>query len=204
MQVPIKSRHIVNRRRLGTILCGAAATMATGKYAVAQDSMPPDFRTSRSQFTMLRPESDVSSVQLRRFDGSTQNLGSFRGKSLLISLWASWCPPCRRELPILAHLQQMQKSEPFEIIPVSLDRDPEAAVQFIRKLGLGKLKTFFDPDGTFASGPDSPHRAPFLLYGMPMSYVINRHGANAGYLVGEADWGSQPAIDLLRYYGRLS
>ena len=198
-----KRRHIVSRRQLAVALCGAA-TMASFKGAAAQEPMPPDFRTARSQFVLLRPGSDVSGVRLRNLDGSTRSLGSFRGKSLLVSLWASWCPPCRRELPILASLQLVQKSEPFEVIPVALDRDPAAAEHFIRKLGLGKLTTYIDPDETFASGPDSPHRAPFPLYGMPMSYVVDRQGRTAGYLVGEADWSSRSALELLRFYGRVA
>lgn len=198
-----RTRLCVSRRQLAPLLCGVAALMSMRQAAGAQ-ALPPDFRTSRSQFTMLRPEGDVSSARLKRLDGSTQSLSAYRGKSLLIALWASWCPPCRRELPILARLQQNQRSEPFDIIPVSLDRNPTTAVQFIEKLGLKNFKTFFDPDGTLASGPDSPQRAPFLLYGMPMAYVVTRHGASAGYLIGEADWSSKAGIDLLRYHGRAN
>jgi len=127
---------------------------------------------------------------------------AYRGKAVLLAFWASWCPPCRRELPILHRLQKQAKSEPFVIVPVSLDRDAATAAAYLQRLRLDRFTTFIDTEGEVASGPKSKVPTPFPLYGMPMSYVIDARGRSGGYLTGEADWSAQDALALLRFYAR--
>ena len=118
-------------------------------------------------------------VVLRDLTGARRTLASYRGKAVLLAFWASWCPPCRRELPILHRLQTQAKSEPFVVVPVSLDRDAATASAYLRRLGLDGFASFIDTEGEVASGPKSTVATPFPLYGMPMSYVIDAAGAAA-------------------------
>lgn len=170
--------------------------------AAAADTYPPPFSTPHAQFTVLDPREEAGHIPLRDLGGRQSTLAAHRGKAVLLAFWASWCPPCRRELPILQRLQTQAKSEPFVVVPVSLDRDAATAAAYIRRLRLDGLSSFIDTEGEVASGPKSKVATPFPLYGMPMSYVIDASGRSGGYLTGEADWSAPDALALLRFYAR--
>ena len=132
--------------------------------------------------------------------GRRKPLSAYRGKAVLLNFWASWCPPCRRELPILRRLQARAAREPFVVLPVSLDKSAATVTAYLKRLGLADLSTFIDAEGVVASGPKSAEPTPFPLYGMPMTYVLDREARSVGYLVGEADWDSPAGLELLRFY----
>lgn len=184
---------------LGPAAALLSAATAPGAGA-AQERYPPPFATPHTQFTVLDPREEVGHIVLRDLAGARRTLASYRGKSVLLAFWASWCPPCRRELPILHRLQAQARKEAFIVAPVSLDRDAAIAAAYLRRLGLESFASFVDADGEAASGPRSRAATPFPLYGMPMSYVIDASGRSAGYLTGEADWGTPEALALLRFY----
>ena len=118
-----------------------------------------------------------------------------------MNFWASWCPPCRRELPLLDELQGIMRGEPLEIVAVSVDKAGSAVVEpFVKRLKIERLRPYLDPKGQIAKGAGEDGPAPFVLYGLPVTYIIARRGRIAGYLVGEADWTSMPGLKLLRYY----
>lgn len=182
------------------LLSGLAASgLSGGRVSTAIARPPPLVASGGGQFTELEPREDVSTFLLQRFDGQKRALASYRGRAVLLAFWASWCPPCVRELPILHRLQK-QKDVGFAIVPVSLDRSAAIAGRFIDKLGLRGFDSFIDPEGDLASGPGSAVQTPFQLYGMPMSYVIDSRGLSAGYLTGAADWSAPDAIRLMRHY----
>jgi thiol-disulfide isomerase/thioredoxin len=194
----------MNARRRFLAIGGAWATSASllrPRALFARSSDPPAFFGDRSQYTLLEPQLDVSRVMLRRLDGRSRAIGSYKGRALLVSLWASWCAPCRRELPMLARLQARSASEPFAIVPVSVDVDMTRAAKFLRELNLGRLEAFYDPDGVVASTPGSAEAAPFAIRGLPISYIVDPRGTLAGYLLGEADWSTDAGLDPLRFYG---
>ncbi|MCZ8043108.1 MAG: TlpA disulfide reductase family protein [Beijerinckiaceae bacterium] len=180
---------------------GALGAVQPGRVAAA-DPYPPPFSTPHAQFTVLDPREEAGHIALRDLEGRRRTLAAYRGKAVLLAFWASWCPPCRRELPILHRLQNQAKSEPFVVVPVSLDRDAATAAAYIRRLRLDGFSSFIDTGGEVASGPKSKVATPFPLYGMPMSYVIDAKGRSGGYLTGEADWSASDALALLRFYAR--
>ena len=185
-------------------ILGPAATLLSPILATAAraapEPYPPPFGTLHAQFTVLDPREEAGHIALRDLAGARRTLASYRGKAVLLAFWASWCPPCRRELPILHRLQMQAKNQAFVVVPVSLDRDAATATAYIRRLGLNGFSSFIDTEGEVASGPKSKVATPFPLYGMPMSYVIDARGRSGGYLTGEADWSAPEAIALLRFY----
>lgn len=176
-----------------TLLSPMAATRAHAQQ-------PPRFAGPASQFVQLDPAEPAGLLSLTDLSGRRRPLSAYRGKSVLINFWASWCPPCRRELPILQRLQAMSVREPFVVVPVSLDKSPAIVKTYLQRLGLAQLSTFIDVDGSVASDPKSTEPTPFPLYGMPMTYVLDRETRSVGYLVGEADWTSPAGLELLRFY----
>jgi len=98
-------------------------------------------------------------------------------------------------------LAGMLKPSDLEIAAVSVDRDGKAAVEsLMKKFGVRRLRPFLDPDGRVAKRIDDDASTPFVLYGMPISYILDRGGRAAGYVAGEMDWTDDQALALLRHY----
>ena len=119
------------------------------------------------------------------------HLSQWRGKVVLVNLWATWCAPCRKEMPSLAALQAQVGSPDFEVVAISLDRkgaDPAAA--FLIETGATSLKLYVDPS---AAALDK-----FLSPGLPTTVLLDRDGNEIGRLLGPAEWSSTEAITLIR------
>lgn len=192
---------VARRAVLGGMLGAAASIMAPSGHAQARTNGPPPFGTARSQFTLLAPVKTVPPLPLTRLDGVTANFAAFRGKTVLVNFWATWCAACRLELPILDRLQETAGQKNLKVVAISLDRNGRpAVVPFVQKLKLRHLDIYLDPDGRVGSVGNDNAAAPFPIYGMPISYIIGPTGRIEGYVTGEADWSSDAARALLDYY----
>ena len=179
------------------VVSGLACIAASSALAAA----PPLLRTNSSQFIEMRPLKPPPPVRIERIDGGLTDLGSLRGKVVLLSFWASWCPPCRRELPMLERLQQLVDPKSLEVVAVSIDEGGKPAVEaFLKRANVTRLRPYLDPRGEVASRVDQDIPAPFILFGLPISYLIDRQGRVAGYITGEADWTAADGLALLKYY----
>ncbi len=194
---------ILHRRQvlLGSLRLGGSAGLISLLAPRALAAPPPFVSEAGGQFIELDPREDVSAISLKDFSGRTRQLASYRGRPCLVAFWASWCPPCLRELPILHRLQQ-RRDLGFAVIPVSIDRDAAKAQRLIDRLGLRGFTSFIDREGLVASGPKSQLQTPFQLYGMPMSYIVDAKGRTAGHLAGAADWSTPDAIRLMQHFAR--
>jgi thiol-disulfide isomerase/thioredoxin len=188
----------MTRRSMLAALLGAAASPALA----TERNDPPVFESARRQFAQLRPLRAVPPIRLSGVDGRTSELTAHLGNVTLVNFWASWCPACRIELPLLEQLHSAMADRGVRVVAISVDRDTrEAPVAFLRKLGIRRLPVFLDPDGVIAyTDRENRRNAPFALYGMPISYVIDRAHRIVGYLPGEADWTSPAGRNLLAYY----
>ena len=154
---------------------------------------PPALRNARNQFVFLRPQKPAPMTPILAEDGSMMVLDRYRGKVILLNLWATWCPPCIQELPALDNLQSVLGGRDFTVLALSIDEaDIEVPVSFVRGLGLKNLDVYLDFTGTTAKA--------FPLYGLPISYLIDRRGLVIGYMVGAADWNSPEAMKFLSHY----
>jgi thiol-disulfide isomerase/thioredoxin len=191
-------------RRLGQ---AAAAALASGYAARAKaGDEPPFFETARHQFTILEPRKAPPPVSFHRVNGSMASLPDWRGKVVLLNFWASWCPQCRTELPVLDRLQASLDPARYQVLAISTDRAGRRAVDpYLKAFDLRHLVLGLDPDGSLGrpmpSGPEAgANPAPFTIYGMPMSYIIDPAGRVCGYMIGAAEWDSPEARALLHYY----
>ncbi len=192
------SRRIFTAGMLGMAVC----SRANAQIGMSTDR-PPLLRTARSQFVELSPLREVPELTLERIDGKLVPLKTFREKAVLVNFWATWCPPCRRELPLLEELQQRNANNALEIVAISIDEAGRQAVApFLKRLNITRIRPYLDPRGQIARQARSDAHTPFVLWGMPISYIIDRKGRLAGYITGEVDWASDQARDFLNYYAR--
>jgi thiol-disulfide isomerase/thioredoxin len=124
-----------------------------------------------------------------------RKLSDWRGKTVLVNLWATWCVPCRREMPALESLQAKLGGPNFEVVAVNIDtRDPEKPKQFLRGANLTRLDYFSDQKAKVFQDLKSIGRA----LGMPTSVLIDGQGCEIATIAGPAEWGSDDAIKLIR------
>ncbi len=133
------------------------------------------------------PLADVNFVD---GSGTAKTLKDFRGKTILLNLWATWCAPCREEMPSLDRLQAAIGSDSFEVVALAVDRTgAEAAKKFLGEIGVKSLKLYADP--TTRSG------SALKAVGMPTTILIDAEGREIGRLPGPAEWDSEHAKRLI-------
>ena len=122
--------------------------------------------------------------------GRERRLDAWRGKVVLVNLWATWCGPCREEMPALDRLQAALGGDDFEVVAISIDRGgPEGPAAFLAEVGAQNLALYNDATGRIATQ--------FGVFGMPTTILIDRDGAILGRLVGPAEWDAEDAQALI-------
>tara|TARA_R110002126_G_scaffold20190_8_gene75018 strand:+ start:1129 stop:1695 length:567 start_codon:yes stop_codon:yes gene_type:complete len=125
--------------------------------------------------------------------GEAIKLDSYRGKTVLLNFWATWCAPCVKELPALDRLSAELASDRFEVLLVSIDRGGARVFEpFLEKHGISNLTSAADKKAELLRAFKAP--------GLPTSFLIAPNGAIKGRLVGDAEWDSAAAKDLINYY----
>ncbi len=186
-------------------LVAAAAAMA-GIYAyhrLAQSPVesvasvtpakPPAEKKSGAGFSFNvydtpRELPDVSFIDVH---GNPMSLDDFKGKTVLLNLWATWCVPCREEMPTLDRLQSMLGGDDFTVLALSLDQEgPIVVKEFYEELGLEHLGIYVD----------DRIRAPASLgvIGVPATLLIGADGREIGRKLGPAEWDSSEVISQIR------
>ena len=142
------------------------------------------------EFIPADPPQPAPEISLTDRDGKPATLDDFKGKLVLVNLWATWCQPCLKEMPSLAGLPKTL-GDGFVLLAVSEDRGGDKAVApFVEKLGLDKLKIYLDPESKVGHA--------FTVRGLPTSIVIGPKGEVVGRVEGAADWGSDKMLDPLK------
>jgi len=133
------------------------------------------------------PLAEISFVDA---DNKPRSIADWRGKVVLLNLWATWCAPCRREMPSLDRLQKALGGKDFEVVALSVDRAGlDASRKFLDQTGSTNLGLYVDPTARAATGLDA--------VGMPTTLLIDRDGREVGRLVGPTAWDSDEAKALI-------
>jgi len=122
-------------------------------------------------------------------DGTEMRLSDYKGKVILVNVWATWCAPCIAEMPMLSQLQAEKKSAGFEIVTISLDRTAQEAADWLRKNEINNLPLWHDSTYALNGKLDLP--------GLPTSIFYDRAGREIARIPGEVDWTSQEALALV-------
>jgi thiol-disulfide isomerase/thioredoxin len=126
--------------------------------------------------------------------GKPLSLENWRGRTVLLNLWATWCVPCRKEMPALDALQQRLGGPGFEVVAVNIDtRDPDKPKAWLAEVGVAKLGYYADPSARTFQDLKAVGRA----FGMPTTLLIGPEGCEIGTIAGPAEWASDDAIKLI-------
>lgn len=185
----------------------AAAFVAGGIYHHFSANAPEQFAGSArpgTPTTATRPDKGFSFSALEtprplpelRFvngDGREMTLEAFEGQTVLLNIWATWCVPCREEMPALDRLQAKLGGPDFIVVPLSIDREGLPAVKaFYEEMGLKALGIYVDQTGK-ASGK-------LGAVGIPTTLLVDREGREIGRTVGPAEWDSDEVLRVLKRY----
>ena len=141
-------------------------------------------------FVMKKAPEALPDIEFQDATGATRKLSDFKGRTVLLNLWATWCAPCRKEMPGLDKLQRTMGGEKFEVVALSLDRQgAEASQKFLKEVGATALNLYVD--STAKQG------LALKLLGMPTTILIDAEGREVGRLAGEAEWDSDEAKHLI-------
>ena len=126
--------------------------------------------------------------------GNPLTLEHWRGRVVLLNLWATWCVPCRKEMPALDALEQRLGGPKFEVVAVNIDtRDAGKPKAWLKEVGVQKLAYYADPTARTFQDLKSIGRA----FGMPTTLLVDAHGCEIATIAGPAEWASEDAIRLI-------
>jgi thiol-disulfide isomerase/thioredoxin len=145
--------------------------------------------------TMAATPLQLPDLAFEDADGKAKKLSDWRGKTVLVNLWATWCVPCRKEMPALDGLQAKLSGPHFEVVAINIDtRDPEKPKNFLKDANLTRLGYFNDRNAKVFQDLKSIGRA----LGMPTSVLVNGQGCEIATISGPAEWDSDDAVKLIK------
>ena len=175
------------RRGLSPIPCLLLAWVLFSVQATASHEASEPSDGTVNSFRWLRTPAALPQISVEHWPGKRVSLSRFRGKVVLLNLWASWCPPCIRELPALDRMQRRLGGEDFSVVAISVDRTPEPARRmFVDRLALEHLDFLIEPPERLGQY--------FPIDVLPSNFIIDREGRVIGMLRSFVDWDS-PAAD---------
>jgi thiol-disulfide isomerase/thioredoxin len=169
---------------MGCSFAAAGVLLAGASVAVAQQ--PP------KNLIVNEAPPWVGGLQFEDGQNRARSLTDFRGKVVLLNIWATWCTPCRNEIPALDHLDAALDGGEFTILAVSIDhRGIEAVRKLFGDLGVRTLAMYVDSSG-------QAMRAAHVI-GLPTSLIIDREGRELARIVGPVEWDAAATVEYLRH-----
>ncbi|MBO0347103.1 thiol:disulfide interchange protein TlpA [Roseibium limicola] len=174
---------------------GNSGTAETCQIAQSMaESVQPHVGGEVAAFIPATSPLDLSTLAFKQADGSDATMADFSGKTVLLNLWATWCAPCRKEMPALDTLQSEMGGEDFEVVAVNVDRGgtekPEA---FLSEINVENLSLRHDGSNKIITDLRKLAKAP----GLPTTILIGPDGCEAGTMFGPAEWASKEAKALI-------
>jgi len=203
------------RRRIGLIVMGGLAGVAVGWAGIygittlgsnaggdkacrpaveLAKKVGPLARGEVAAVTVAKTPLRVPALAFQDASGKPLSLENWRGRTVLLNLWATWCVPCRKEMPALDALQQRLGGPKFEVVAVNIDtRDPDKPKAWLNEVGIHNLAYYADPNARTFQDLKSIGRA----FGMPTTLLIDPNGCEIGTIAGPAEWASDDAVKLI-------
>jgi thiol-disulfide isomerase/thioredoxin len=215
MTDPTRPSPSSGKKRLAMIVAGGVAGLGlglAGVYGIAtltrnaggDPACRPAVELARKVAPFAR--GDVAAVNIAKSplkvpdlafqdaSGKPLSLASFRGRTVLLNLWATWCVPCRKEMPTLDALESELGGRNFQVVAVNIDtRDLAKPKAFLKDIGVQKLAYYSDPSAKAFQDLKAIGRA----FGMPTTILVDPRGCEIGTIAGPAEWASKDAVHLI-------
>ena len=173
---------------------GRNAGMTCSAGAATAQRIAPLVHGEVAAISMNDEPRTIPALAFKDASGATKTLADWHGRAVLFNLWATWCVPCRKEMPALDALQAKLGGERFDVVAVNIDtRDPEKPKAWLRDVGINRLTYYSDPSAKVFQDLKLADRA----FGMPTTLLIDANGCEVGTLAGPAEWASDDAIKLI-------
>ena len=145
-----------------------------------------------ANFKLSEPDelSNLSKIEFNDSNGVNYIISDFRGKMILMNLWATWCLPCRVEMPSLDNLQKKIGDENFQVVIVAVERTAYSEIdRFLKEIEIENLKNYHDPTTMLGQHINAK--------GLPVTLLINKKGKEIGRFDGPLEWDSKEVMDYL-------
>ena len=175
-------------------LRGNPADAACQPAVNAAAKLTPLVHGEVAALTVAQKPFQVPDVTFKDASGHDRKLDDWRGRTVLLNLWATWCVACRKEMPALDALEGKLGGQNFEVVAVDIDtRDPQKPLNFLKEIGITRLGYFSDPSAHVFEDLKTAGKA----FGMPTTLLIDRSGCEIGNMAGPAEWASDDGVKLV-------
>jgi thiol-disulfide isomerase/thioredoxin len=179
---------------MGAVMRNAAVPEACRPAAALAQTLQP---LARGEVAALNPAKSpvrVADLAFQDASGKDRKLSDWQGKTVLLNLWATWCVPCKKEMPALDELQKKLGGSDFEVVAVNIDtRDPQKPKTWLKDTGISSLAFYADPTARIFQDLKEKGRA----FGMPTTLLVDKNGCEVATLAGPAEWASGDAIKFI-------
>jgi thiol-disulfide isomerase/thioredoxin len=213
MTIETEPAPVTNRRKgaliAAAVLAGLGALAAVyGVLGLARNPGDPACRPAldlarrieplvHGEVAAVRPAEDARKLPVLAFqdaDGRPKSLADWQGRTVLVNLWATWCIPCRKEMPALDALQEKLGSPQFEVVAVNIDtRNLDKPKTWLHGIGIGHLAYYSDANAKVFQDLKVAGKA----IGMPTTLLIDPNGCEIASLSGPAEWASPDGVKLI-------
>ncbi len=174
------------QRNLGDAACAGAVNTAARLKPLAHGEV--------AALAMAKTPFRVPDLAFKDADGHAKTLADWRGRTVLLNLWATWCVPCRREMPALDALQAKLGGPDFEVVAVNIDtRDPHKPLAFLKDVGIAHLAYYTDQSAHVFEDLKEAGKA----FGMPTTVLVDPKGCEIDNMAGPAEWASDDGVKLV-------
>lgn len=176
-------RGAMTGARALALAAGVAAAMSAGYFGYEHsygDAAAAEAGSSRP----------LPAIRFQDADAKPRTLADFRGRVVLLNLWATWCVPCRKEMPSLDRLQGQLGGPAFEVVALSIDSVPQAVREFFHQYGIRRLALYIDPSSEVTSALGA--------VGIPTTLLVDRQGRERWRRVGPAEWDAAAMVTQIR------
>jgi thiol-disulfide isomerase/thioredoxin len=152
---------------------------------------------ARGEVAAVKPAEEARKLPVLAFRdefGEPKTLADFHGRTVLLNLWATWCVPCRKEMPALDALEDKLGAEDFEVVSINIDtRDPGKPKAWLKDVGIARLAYYSDVNAKVFQDLKAVGKA----IGMPTTLLVDPNGCEIASLAGPAEWASEDAVKLV-------
>jgi thiol-disulfide isomerase/thioredoxin len=175
------------------LLAGLLAAFGAWQAIRLSETPKPPISGAVAHFTLMEALRPMPADPFSDGHGAERSLADYRGRVLLVNFWATWCLPCKVEMPSLDRLEAAMGGPEFAVVPISLDREgAEIVLPYYEQAGLEHLPVALDPGNAIANA--------LGITALPTTILVDRDGNGIGYALGPAEWDAPEAQALIRYY----